>query len=184
MLFANLTLFAQQQFGGGGRGGGPEAFPPIVLCIELPFIFIGLGLFIWFLVGTYGALNAVSPRNRDMEPGMVFLLLVPCLNLVWYFLVVIRVGDSLQREYSDRGMRGDGDFGKTLGIIMILLIIFCGPIGWILQIVYLMKLRGYVAQLSEDGGGHRRRRDYDDDDDDDDRPSRRRRDDADDGAFQ
>lgn len=179
MLFATSVLIAQAKFGGGG-GGGAETAQIIQLCVQGVIGVIGLGLFIWFMVAAYGALNAISPRNREMEPGQVFLLLIPCFNLIWYFIVVIRIAGSFDKEFSDRGIRGDGDFGKTLGIVMIILIILCGPIGWILQIMYIMKIRGYAAQL-EGGGGRRKGISADDDDDDDDdRPRKKRRRDDDD----
>jgi hypothetical protein len=177
VLFATMMLFAQQRFQGGG-GGADGTVRLIGSCVQLSFGMVGLALLIWFMVTAYGALNAISPRNREMEPGMIFLLLIPCFNLVWFFLVVIRLANSFEKEFSDRGIRSDGDFGKSQGITMIILVILCGPIGWIFQIMYILKIQGYAAQLAE-GGGRRRRRDRDEDDedvdDDDDRPSRRRR---------
>lgn len=81
-----------------------------------------LVLVIFYYITLMRALQAVSPRNRTMEPGLVWLNFVPCLNIVWQFITVIRIGDSLRNEYQDRGMRSnDESYGKTIGIIMCVL---------------------------------------------------------------
>ena len=83
-------------------------------------------LVIFFLVSLMRALSACSPQNRTMEPGLVWLNLVPLLNLFWQFWTVIQVGNSLKREYHTRGLRSGGSFGKVLGVMMYLLGLF-GP---------------------------------------------------------
>ena len=45
-----------------------------------------------------------------MEPGMVWLMLVPCVNIVWQFVIAIRVPESLRNEFRDR----DQDDGPTM----------------------------------------------------------------------
>jgi hypothetical protein len=113
-----------------------------------------------------------------MEPGMVWLCLIPIFGFVWTIIMVLRVADSLRDEYADRGMRGDGDYGKTLGILYIVTSIVCGPVGLICFIMYWVKIAGYTNALASRRGGddddwedRDRRDDYDDDDD---RPRRRR----------
>ena len=49
---------------------------------------------------------------------MVWLNLIPLFNYVWNFITVIRVGDSLKNEFTDRDIDEGGDYGKTLGITM------------------------------------------------------------------
>jgi len=164
----SLLLFAQK---GGGDAGAGIAIVVQLCCQGL----IGIASIAWmvFVYYTlYQAFNAVSPRNRDMEPGMIFLMLIPCFGIVWYFFVVIRLASSMEKEFRDRGLRGDGDFGKLCGILVI---IPC--VGPIFQIMWILKIRGYTAQLQ---GSGKRRKISDDDDDDDDRPRRRRDEDDDD----
>ncbi len=96
MLFADLILFAQgifNQFNAPGDDVGGS------ICHSLHFL-VYLGILVYVLIQNYNALNAVAPRNRDMEPAMVFLCLIPCFNLIWYFFIVIRrVGSSLEKEF-------------------------------------------------------------------------------------
>jgi hypothetical protein len=145
----------------------------LIQCAQCGVGLIGFGMMIWWLITVYGALNTVSPRNREMEPGMVFLMLVPCFNIVWYFFIVLRLASSLEREFRDRGLSGDGDFGKTLGILTFFCFL-CAPAAWICQFIYINKIRGYTTELASAGGGRGRIRDYEEDDDED-RPRRKRR---------
>lgn len=78
------------------------------------------------LLNMQQALNRVSPHNRLVRPGMVWLGLiawlvlvlfpVPVIYLVWGFVMAIRVPDSLKNEFRDRGLGIGTDYGKLLGI--------------------------------------------------------------------
>lgn len=179
MLFAAFILIGQgfnnQGFQAGDNIGGN-------ICGSLHWLAY-LGILVYVLIQNYNALNAVSPRNRDMEPGMVFLCLIPCFNLIWYFFIVARVASSLEKEFDDRGITGDRDFGNSVGTTGGVLACVCCTPGWMIcAIIHAIKVHGYTQKLQL--GNERRRRirdDDDDDEDDDDRPrKRRRRDDEDD----
>ena len=135
----------------------------VMLCVYGLLIAITLTVEIWYLVATFKTLSAVSESNREMQPAMVFLCLVPMLQIFWVFWVVIKVGASLEHEYSDRGLSGDGDFGKTFGIIALVSMIVCLPVSWIMLPMYCMKLAKYRTEL-ESGGKRRKSRNDDDDD--------------------
>ncbi len=53
---------------------------------------------IFYLISLQKALEAVSPENRQMPPGQVWLLLIPLFNFVWMFYVVNKIADSFQLE--------------------------------------------------------------------------------------
>jgi len=155
---------------------------------------------IFFLLAMQRALNQVSPRNRLMEPGMVWLLLVPCVNFVWQFLIAIRVPDSLKNEFSDRGRDDGSDYGKTLGltycIVGIVNMIISNGLGLtpdvtvnlivngisllvslmnlVIGIMFWIKIVGYTNQLASDDFDRPGRRGPLDDFDDDDDYSRRK----------
>ena len=122
----------------------------VVLAILLiPWIFYCLTL--------QKALNRCSPENRAMNPGMVWLLLIPLVNFVWNFMVVLNVSKSLGAEFQKRGMAEDPLPGKTLGLTMAILIC-CGVIpivgfvgslgGLVCWIIYWVKIAGYSAKLA------------------------------------
>lgn len=154
-----MILFAQK---GGPKGGEEAAIIGMVagICCYAAIAIFALAMVIYFLVVSYKALSAVSPENRDMEPGMVFMYLIPIFGpLVWPFFIVFRIASSLQKEFDERGIRSDGgDFGQTLGLwTLILNLVGCVPVSIVLAIMWLMKIRGYTAQLA-------RRRSVSDDD--------------------
>ncbi len=154
---------------------GPPAPPAgaevAVLLIYGVAIAVGIVIQIFFLLSLSKCLKEISPRNRRMEPGQVWLNLIPCFNLVWMILTILRIADSLRDEYEDRGLRGDGDFGRTMGIVYYVSQFVCGIVALIFFILYWMKIAGYTKELAADG---RRRDDFGDEEDD--RPPRRRRD--------
>ncbi len=127
-----------------------------------------------------------------MEPGQVWLNLIPLFWVVWMFITIIRISESLKNEYQDRRLRADDpEFGKMTGILaMVLSLVGCAPIGLIFFIMYWVKISKFKNELinskkrgsssdfddeEEDrprqGGG---RRDAEDDDEEEDRPRRRR----------
>ncbi|HET6576256.1 MAG TPA: hypothetical protein VFG68_21825 [Fimbriiglobus sp.] len=184
-------FFAQQKgFGGpGGAGAGPPPEFWIILAVVVAVVVaIGLVIQIFYLLTLSRALRRCRPRNRQMEPGQVWLNLIPCFNIVWIFITVTRLADSLRDEFDDRRLRGDGDFGRSLGITYNVLnllgaIPYLGAIfsiaGLVCFIIYWVKIAGYSRQLFEDSED--RYNSYDDRDDDDDRDrDRRYRDDDDD----
>ncbi len=163
-----MELFAQQ-----GRGGGADAAAGMFAGLLIFYaIAIAIGLFIqiMFLLSMSRCLKQISRRNRQMEPGQVWLCLIPIFGFIWTIIMILRVADSLKDEYYDRGLRGDGDFGKTLGIVYIVSAFVCGIVAIICFIMYWVKIAGYTKALMEST----------DDDEDEDRPRRRRRDEDDD----
>jgi hypothetical protein len=51
-----------------------------------------------------------------MEPGLVWLLLIPVFNLVWIFFVVLKIPESYQSLFYSRGRTDVGDAGRGLGL--------------------------------------------------------------------
>lgn len=178
-----LILFAQQnKFGQQPAAGGGDAAAAIGIIVAYGVaIVIGVFIQIMFLLSLSRCLAAVSPRNRKMEPGQVWLNLIPIFNYVWLILTILRIAESLQNEYESRGMRGDGDYGKMMGIMYYVSMFVCPCVTLILMIIYWVKIAGYTKELTTggSGGGSRRSRARDDDEDEDDRPRRRRRDEDD-----
>jgi hypothetical protein len=87
------------------------------------FILTLMGIFfipyLFFLNTQYTTLKAIQPSNRLMSPAEVWLQLIPVIGLIWQFVVVARIADSIQREYQSHkdisflGM-GDGDLQEKI----------------------------------------------------------------------
>ncbi|HZZ81891.1 MAG TPA: hypothetical protein VFE62_25545 [Gemmataceae bacterium] len=87
---------------------------PSAFCVLLLAILV---IYIFFLLTLQKALKRVAPSNRLMEPGAVWIMFVPCVNIVWGFVVAVRVPDSLKNEFQHRGLDEGGDYGKTVALI-------------------------------------------------------------------
>lgn len=172
-----MPLFAQ--FQQQPQNGPPEE---LILTILLGFLcvvlVIALVVMIFFLRTLSTALSRCRPANRAMEPGQVWLNLIPIFSIVWQFITVIRVADSLRNEFYDRGWDDRQDFGRGMGMASCTLnllgaIPYIGMLfglgGLVCFVIYWVQIAGHSRTLFDDRGG-----------DDDDRPRKRRRDDYDD----
>lgn len=63
------------------------------------------------------ALSACAPRHRTLEPGLVWLNLVPAFHLFWKFWTAAQVANSVRQEFRGRGLRTDQAFGTVSGRI-------------------------------------------------------------------
>ncbi len=105
-------LFAQNN-----ANGGPDEFLIVLLFVICAILLVCLSVVVLFLVTLHRMLAKCRPENRTIEPGMVWLNLIPLFFLVWQFITVVRVSQTLQNEFYDRGWdRGGDDYGKSLGV--------------------------------------------------------------------
>jgi hypothetical protein len=158
MLFATFLLFAQKGPPPGAKEAAGVATAIVLgsICVGVVVGGIVMTLMILHLVTMYKTLGMIKKRNRTMEPGMVFLALVPMLNVVWHFFIVMRVAESLRNEFEDRGWdTREESFGYGMGLTAaILMVAQCAPIGLIFLIIHWRQIAGYAGQLS----GERRKR--------------------------
>ncbi|QVL34691.1 hypothetical protein KIH39_12510 [Telmatocola sphagniphila] len=89
----------------------PAQQAAIIIALVAIFIvvLVYLATSILFLISLQRTLEAVKRRNRTLEPGLVWLLLVPILNLFWVHVLAKQIPRSLQNEYSDRGWNTAGE---------------------------------------------------------------------------
>jgi len=122
-------------------------------------IAIGLIPVILYLLTLQRTLNEVSPENQKMPPGQVWLILIPLFGLVWSFIMVNRIADSLKAEFASRGIQVDEDRpGYSIGITYCILYC-CGIVpfigilaslgGIVCWIIYWVKISGYKTKLQQ-----------------------------------
>ena len=135
---------------------GPQEI--IVILVVVAVIFgISLIPMIFFLLTLQNTLNAISFENRKMEPGLVWLSLIPLFGLVWQFIIVDRMAGSLQAEFAKREMATEeARPGNSIGLVYCILfccslIPFVGYItsiaGLICWIIYWIKINDYKNRL-------------------------------------
>lgn len=186
-----LAQFNQPQ---GPPAGPPPEFWVIFLGLLCVAFAIALAINVFFLLTLSRALRECGPDARTIEPGMVWLYLIPLFNLYWVFVLGHRVPESLGNEFRDRRTHRRGeDYGEgvgrwyaitsVLGIVPIVNYI-AGPAALVLFILFWVKVAGFGRQLRE-GDRYGGDDEYDDDpppqrrsrrgyDDEDDRPRSRR----------
>jgi hypothetical protein len=136
----------------------PE-FLAFVIIFLLVALAVSLTIQIFYLLTLSRCFSRISPANRRMEPGLVWLNLIPCVGNIWIFFTTVRLADSLQDEFAKRRLRAEGDFGRALGIAYPILAL-AGAIPYIgailgiaclvCWIIYWVKIAGYSRQLAED----------------------------------
>ncbi|MCB1095430.1 MAG: hypothetical protein KDN22_07595 [Verrucomicrobiae bacterium] len=88
--------------------------------ILLGAIFLGLliGLAIAALICYLVAQNykAIPAAHRKMEPGKVWLMMIPLFNLYWMFPVFLGLADSFKSYFNSVGDESVGDCGRQLSL--------------------------------------------------------------------
>jgi len=127
----------------------------LVLCfVFVSFLFLPA---IFYILTLSRVLTKCSASSVTIEPGMLWLLLVPFVNLVWHFFVVNGMAKSLSNEFRARNMQNmDLEPGRSIGIPMCV----CGACGiipalgilaelacLILWIIYWAKIAEYSRAL-------------------------------------
>jgi hypothetical protein len=192
-----MMQLLQRGFNPPPPGGAAQPPDPAFLagaaiggCVALGFMLVAFVAFVFVMIRAMQALQECRKRNRTMEPGMVWLSLIPILGVVWNFFVVTKTADALANEYDDRGLRPVGDNGKSLGMTYAVLFVVNAAVGFVglcvpfvgcanlilfvvqavVGFLYAGKLKAATEKLKRSG-------DSDDniDDDYDDRPRKKRR---------
>lgn len=162
ILFAiSSSVFAQQfpnPFPNEGQQR-PELSPELVgiyIAIGIVALIVSLAITIVVAVLIAGCYARIPQQYREMEPGMVYLVLIPCFNLVWIFFVTLRLSTSFQKYFAAHARADVGDCGYQLGlwysICMVAGIVPCvnyvaGPAALVLLILYLVKVMGLKNQI-------------------------------------
>ncbi|MCW3085953.1 MAG: hypothetical protein JWP12_3319 [Bacteroidetes bacterium] len=132
--------------------GGSEML--IILFLVLIIAVVPLILFLVTLQNTF---RLISMENRRMPGEQVWLTLIPVFGMIWQFIIVNRIADSLKYEFMKRNIRSDEDRpGVMIGITYCILNccsiipaigLFTGIAGLVCWIIYWSKINGYKLQL-------------------------------------
>jgi hypothetical protein len=128
--------------------------------VLLILIVIGIMLIpgIFFLLTLQKALERCSFENRTTTPGSVWLSLIPLFNLVWQFILVSKISESLHNEFTKRNIPEEPQPGKSIGItgcvlgvcsIIPLIGILTSIASFICWIIYWVKIAGFSNKLAQ-----------------------------------
>ncbi len=65
---------------------------------QLLFLLVFLVPYIFFLLTLYRTTEQISVENRRLPPAQVWLLLIPLFNLIWMFVVINKLANSIRQE--------------------------------------------------------------------------------------
>jgi hypothetical protein len=103
------------------------------------------------------ALKRVPPQFRKQDPALVWLLLIPCFNLIWNFFVFPKVSQSYKAYFDSVGRTDVGTCAAGLGmgycICAVISIVPCvgflaGVAGLVLLIMFLVEITRLKNQIS------------------------------------
>jgi hypothetical protein len=109
------VIFAQDDFGGGG-GAEDAVAAGVMIVVMIIAMVISLAIWGFILYTYYSALNSIPAQFRTMEPWQVFLLLIPCFNIIWLFFVVQKIPESFRNYFQAVGDHSRGDCGAGIGL--------------------------------------------------------------------
>ncbi len=138
----------------------PDFRPGQFIGLFVYLIIAGVALCVHIIVCffLYRFFRRVPQQFRKMEPGLVWLLLIPCFNLVWNFFVYIRLPRSIKAYFNSVGNQTMGDCGEGLGLALSIceaasLIpcvgILTGVAALVLVILFLVKANELTEQIPQ-----------------------------------
>ncbi len=95
--------------------------------------------FVFYLLTLQKTLKAISPENRKMPPSQVWILFIPLFGIIWHFIMISKIADSIKAESLIRDIElKESRPGYRVGLAMCIL----NCIG------LLSELLGAIAGLS------------------------------------
>ncbi len=125
--------------------------------IGLVFLLLMMVPAVFYLLTLQKAFTRCSPENRAMQPGMVWLMLIPLFGLIWHFFVVLNLAKSLGAEFKKRNLAEEPEPGKTLGLVLCILPLcsiipivnmITGLATLVVWIIYWVKIAGFSGKLA------------------------------------
>jgi len=127
-----------------------------VLIGALVGLVIGLAIILLVCFLIYKPYKSVPEAHRQMNPPMVFLLMIPLFGLVWAFFIALKIPASFKSHFDSVGDTSVGDCGKNIGLgwaicsvcSMIPFVNFiAAPASLVLLIIFIVKLFGLSGKI-------------------------------------
>lgn len=127
------------------------------LSILIIVFLASIALAIMYLLTLQNTLKLVSQHNRKMAPGEVWLVFIPLFGIVWNFIMIGKIADSLRAEFDERNIvvpeqrpgHGIGIASASLNVAGIVpgigpLLSLAGMVCWI---IYWVKIAEFKKML-------------------------------------
>ena len=127
----------------------------LLVSVVLAISFVVSIIVTWLIYRPYRQLPS---SHQTLSPWIIWLLLVPLVNLVIMFLVAIKVPDSFRNYFQQLGNQSFGDCGKTFGLVWAIATVAClvpllnyiaGIVSLVCMILFIVKLWTMAGNLKE-----------------------------------
>lgn len=105
-----------------------------------------------YILSLSRALRKCSPPFRKIQSETLWLLLIPFINFIWHFFVVLGLAKSLGNEFRARNISNvEREPGKSIGIAMCVCGVcsFIPILGALIALVHIILWTIYWAKISE-----------------------------------
>jgi hypothetical protein len=129
----------------------------VVVFIALLLVALILIPKIFYLITLQSTLKAISEENRKMPSNNVWLQLIPLFGLVWHFIIVKKMADSISAEANLKNIKIDEQKpAYNIGLAMCILNCFfiipylnilTGIASLICFILYWTKINSYKSKI-------------------------------------
>jgi hypothetical protein len=119
-----------------------------LLVLTLFFIVaLAVGVFVCYQL--YLTAARLPEANRKLVPATVFLLLVPLVNMVWLFFVVLKLTEGYKQYFAGQSKTDVGDCGQAVGLgwaiagiatVLPVLHVPAALAALVLMVIYLVKM--------------------------------------------
>lgn len=89
----------------------------------------------------------IPQEHRLMEPAMVWLLMIPCFNVIWNFFVFPRLSKSFEGYFQAQGIVEAGDCNYKLAMAYCIVCAVTVFLGWIPCIGPIIGIGGLVLLI-------------------------------------
>ena len=143
----------------GMSGGVAGAFSAVVVLFGVIGFIVSIAIFCVVCYIISGCYKKIPQQFRLMEPGMVWLLVIPCFGIVWNFFVWLKLAKSYQAFFASEGISDAGDCGYGLNLAYCIVSVCCLipcvnylaiPASIVLMIICLIKavaLKGGIPEV-------------------------------------
>lgn len=108
----------------------------VIGLVVIVIIAVAIAILIcWYLSS---CLKRVPPQFRRQEPGLVWLLLIPCFPIIWNFFVYPKIAESYQAYFDSVGRTDVGDCGRSLAMWYCILTVIGLPAGFVLSLIPIL----------------------------------------------
>jgi len=134
-----------------------------LLVVILVFILVISAIYIFISYLLYKCFERIPPQFRKQQPGMVWLLLIPCFSLIWNFFVFPPLSKSFKAYFDSIGETNVDDCGEKIGLaysicsvanLIPYLNILTGIATLVLLILFLVKTNDLKNRIKETPSVH------------------------------